>query len=150
LLRGHDGAVRGLAFNADGSLLASAGVDGTVRVWRMRDGAPVATLRGHQGPANAVDFAADGRLMSTGDDGTVRVWDVATAREMVALSVYAGPGTNIEVSPDGRAVLTSSEEGRLVRQTFCQVCGPVETVLDLARSRGVRQLTPEEEQRYLS
>jgi len=47
-------------------------------------------------------------------------------------------------------VLTSSAEGRLLRQTFCQVCGPVKTVLDLARSRGVRQLSQEEEQRYLS
>jgi WD40 repeat protein len=150
LLSGHDGAVLALAFNADGSLLASAGVDGTVRIWRMRDGALVATLRGHQGPANAVDFAPDGSLASTGDDGTVRVWDVAAAREIVALSVNAGPGTTIDISPDGRAVLTTSEEGRLVRQTFCQVCGPVTTVLDLARSRGVRPLSKEEEQRYLS
>jgi WD40 repeat protein len=42
----------------------------------MADGGPVATLSGHQGPANSVAFAADGRLFSTGDDGSVRVWDL--------------------------------------------------------------------------
>ena len=149
-LRGHDGAVRALALNADGRLLASAGVDGTVRVWQMADGAPVATLRGHQGPVNSVAFAADGRLVSTGDDGTVRVWDVAGTRLLVALPVNTGPGTSVAVSPDGRAVLTVSAEDHVVRQTFCQACGPIEAVLKLARSHGVRPLTPEEVKRYVS
>jgi WD40 repeat protein len=35
-LRGHIGAASAVAFNGDGSLLASASVDGTVRVWALR------------------------------------------------------------------------------------------------------------------
>jgi WD40 repeat protein len=88
--------------------------------------------------------------VSTGDDGTVRVWDVAGTRLLVALPVNTGPGTSVAVSPDGRAVLTVSAEDHVVRQTFCQACGPIEAVLKLARSHGVRPLTPEEVKRYVS
>ena len=36
---GHTGAVRSLAYASDGRLLASGGDDGTVRLWRVDDGA---------------------------------------------------------------------------------------------------------------
>lgn len=149
-LAGHAGPVRALAFSRDGGLLASAGDDGTVRVWRPSDGAAVAVLPGHRGPATAVDFAADGRLASAGDDGTLRFWDVAAARLLVALRVHDGPASAADVRADGRAAVTVSEEDGVVRQTVCDVCGPIGDVLELARVRGARPLTAEEEQRYMS
>jgi WD40 repeat protein len=43
-LRGHTDAVEGLAFTPDGKLLASAGRDGTVRLWELPAGQEVARL----------------------------------------------------------------------------------------------------------
>src|SRR5262245_10016191 len=56
-LTGHVGAVNGVAFSADGQRLASAGADGTVRVWDRQTGKVVQTLHGHEGAVFAVAFS---------------------------------------------------------------------------------------------
>ena len=55
-LRGHAGVVTDLDVSADNALLATASIDGDVRIWGMRDGCPVAILRGHKDGANMVRY----------------------------------------------------------------------------------------------
>ncbi len=67
---GHRGAVRGLAFSADGQWLFSASDDKTVRIWDWRAGRPAGTLRGFQGEAEdgmifALAPSADGEHVAT-------------------------------------------------------------------------------------
>jgi WD40 repeat protein len=75
-LRGHVGAIKTAAFNADGTLVATAGTDTTVRVWRVESGAEVFVFRGHTRPVRALSFAGHAQsIVSASDDGTVRVWE---------------------------------------------------------------------------
>lgn len=80
-LRGHAGVVADIDVSADNALLATASGDGDVRIWGLRDGCPVANLRGHRDGANMVSWStlSPFRLVTCGENGLARMWDVRNA-----------------------------------------------------------------------
>jgi len=69
-------------FSPDGTLLASGGVDGNVKIWRVSDGALLQTLSiGTELSPNVltVSFSPDGQLLAAGTDAlhTIKVWHVS-------------------------------------------------------------------------
>jgi len=54
-------AVHGVCFSPDGTRLASAGDDKTVKLWDARTGEESRTLEGHTGKVHSVCFSPDGQ-----------------------------------------------------------------------------------------
>ena len=115
---GHAHSIMAVQYSADGSMVASGGNDGTIKLWRAADGMLLRTLTGHQVPnpqllatVQSVAFSPDGTLLaSAGNDGTVFVWRVADGSKAQTLSGMID-GQNSCISP---CVLAFSPNGQML------------------------------------
>ena len=74
--KGHTGLVFDVAVSPDGSTLATASFDNTIKLWDIKTGKEKATLKGHTQPVYCVAFSPDGNLIaSSGADNTIKIWD---------------------------------------------------------------------------
>jgi serine/threonine protein kinase/WD40 repeat protein len=74
-LSGHTSAVLAIAVSPDGSRIATASFDSTVRLWSANSGQLMHTFRDYSKPVNSIAFSNDGKnLVAGGDDGKVLVW----------------------------------------------------------------------------
>lgn len=148
VLLNHAEAVTSATFSPDGATVVTTTADGTVRLLDAATGTPKMLLLGHQGAVLDAQFSPDGRsLVTAGMDGTARLWNTQTGEEESQLRPRSETPAGIQrafFSPDGQYVATLTTNGQV--QLWAATW---EVLLKLARARSVRQLTPDECQRYL-
>jgi len=114
-LQGHKDSVNNIAFNASGTLLASAGADKAINLWEVQAGKQQRVLQGHTDQVFSVAFSADGKLLASASrDKTIRLWDVATGKQQAILQGHSGPVYSVAFSPTG-ALLASAGADKTVR-----------------------------------
>jgi WD40 repeat protein/basic membrane lipoprotein Med (substrate-binding protein (PBP1-ABC) superfamily) len=123
----HRSWVESVAFSPDGSLLATASLDGMAKLWRMPDGQLLHTLSGHAMGIYDLAFSPDGKHLATaGGDSVVMIWDVQTGQK--SSNVQAGSVVmGLEYSPDGRWLAMTNTLG-------------VIKVLDVDQGQGTKNL----------
>ena len=108
----HDLPVNSIAFNPDGSLLASGSGDNVVRLWIPDTETLQATLHGHAASVLSVAFSSDGLLLASGSaDGTVRLWNPHTEALQATLHGHTASVLSVAFSPDGLLLASGSANG---------------------------------------
>lgn len=115
---GHDRVYR-LSFHPDGSLLATCGLDGGLRVWDLRSGRAVMTMtKAHADDALAVQFSGGGRILASGGmDNVFRVWDLRTVQCIRTVAAHRGliSGMRFAGGVDESSVLFTSSFDHTVK-----------------------------------
>ena len=113
-------SVIGVDVSRDGSRIATAGADGSARIYDALNGEELFAVRGRhcdrqRGCAvNRAAFSPDGtKIATTGADATVRIMAADTGRELGVLRGYnpAAPTFSAEWSADGERVVASGTKG---------------------------------------
>jgi WD40 repeat protein/serine/threonine protein kinase len=117
---GPDGSIYGLSFDRTGFRLATAGLDGQIKLWDLTRGRPPHAFRGHVGWAADVAFNHHGiQLASAGEDGTVRIWDATPEpdadpqrdRALQVLRGHAGGVFGVAYGPDDTKLASAGKDG---------------------------------------
>ena len=107
---GQTQAVGGVAFSPDGTIVASAGNDSTVKLWNVATRTIIRTLE-HDSRVEAVAFSTNGNHLAS-HSYNVNLWDSASGRKIATLFRSYGGGS-VAFSPDGTILAAGSPDNRV-------------------------------------
>ncbi|KAJ5889647.1 hypothetical protein N7504_010457 [Penicillium tannophilum] len=115
VLEGHSDGVGSISWSLDGSRLASASYDHTVRIWDPANGQSILVLKGHSEYVTSIAWSPDGsRLVSASADHTIRIWDPASGQSIATLTGHRGWVNSIAWTPDGSRLASASNDNTVM------------------------------------
>jgi len=140
---GHTGHVTDLLFFDQGKTLLSASLDGTIRVWDVRqrnNPILISAIRGvlskvldyiefpsfediryFFGRMHALALSADGTYLAAAASSRIRLYNLRRQRMIGVFSHHSGAITDVAFSADGKYLASASQDGTVLIYDFARV-----------------------------
>ena len=105
VLLGHTERRENVAYSPDGTLLASGGNGGDLRLWDANTGTPLHTLIG-----SSVAFSPDGTTIVSGGAPKIRLWNAVSGQLKTAFTAHTSIINSVAFSPDGTTIASGSSD----------------------------------------
>jgi Tol biopolymer transport system component len=111
---GHHDRVWAVAWSPDRSMLASAGSDRIVQVWKVDNGTLVYTYTGHTDTIYGLAWSPDSkRIASASYDQTIQIWDAVSGYYPYTYSGHTSWVWTVAWSPDGQYIASAGGDSRV-------------------------------------
>lgn len=126
--KAHPGRIRSIAFDETGELLVTGGGEGTVRLWRVRDGSKTGEFADPSRWVRSIALDQPGTRIAAGaGDGLITVHDRSGSQKAPELIGHSGrvllvsfthdPDRLVSAAADGTVRTWSLDEGRQIAET---------------------------------
>lgn len=116
IMDAHHDSAWSAATSPDGTLVATSGEDGVIRLWNPQDWSSAGTMGGDQLAILGLEFSPDGsRLATAGFDTSVRIWNVAERAEVLRLSGHVWAVQAVSFDPDSGSLYSGASDGVIRR-----------------------------------
>ncbi len=110
--QGDSDLISALKFSPDNQILASAGYNGGVKLWRLSDWEHIGTL-----PTNAtvtdLNFSKDSITLATTDYEKVKLWNISDGANIATFLGHKGWVNSASFSPDNKSLISGGNDGTL-------------------------------------
>ncbi len=112
--RGHNDRVGGVAFSPDGRQLASASLDGNVKLWNVDISQEYRVFPRADTTVLGARFSPDDRrLIDVAENGTIRIWDVKTGKLLQQQTASLDRPRSIAFRSDGQLLAAFGSHGTI-------------------------------------
>ncbi|MBN8656007.1 MAG: hypothetical protein J0M11_09745 [Anaerolineae bacterium] len=106
--------ITSLIISKDGNFLFSAASDTTIKIWDIKTGAKLRTLKGHNRFVSDLALSSDNRkLISASYDTSIKIWDIDTGKCVDTLRGHQGPVRSLTITGDGKKIISASSDNTL-------------------------------------
>lgn len=106
----HADAIRSIAFSRDSRWMATACVEGEIRIWERKSAAQYRSISAAPG-LNGAWFSPDSKQIATAHtNGSIALWDVSTGNQVASMTGPQHSTLWLDFSPDGQRIASCTTD----------------------------------------
>lgn len=114
VFQGHSNWINTISLGRGTNLIASGGLDKTVKLWDKNDGKLLKTFLGHTNQVNSVSISFDKKLLVSGSsDSTIKIWNIESGENILTLFGHKDAVRCVDISSDNQFVVSSSNDSTI-------------------------------------